>query len=108
MLECGVLLAAAYMLTRRLWLCVGMHFAWNFAQGGIFSAAVSGMKATGFLQAQMTGTAWLTGGGFGAEASLVALLLCTIAGILLLLAAARRDHIVQPFWSAGRSSGQAA
>jgi len=56
----------------------------------------------------MTGTAWLTGGGFGAEASLVALLLCTIAGILLLLAAARRDHIVQPFWSAGRSSGQAA
>ena len=45
------LLAAAYMLTRRLWLCIGIHFAWNFTQGGIFSAAVSGgaTKGTGWF-----------------------------------------------------------
>jgi membrane protease YdiL (CAAX protease family) len=106
MLEAGVLLAAAYMLTRRLWLCIGIHFGWNFTQGGIFSAAVSGGKTTGFLQGRMTGPAWLTGGAFGAEASLVALVVCTIAGLLLLIAAKRRYHVIQPFWSA--SSRQAA
>lgn len=29
-------------LTRRLWLGMGLHMSWNFAQGGIFSGAVSG------------------------------------------------------------------
>jgi hypothetical protein len=108
MLVGGVMLAAAHMLTRRLWLCIGIHFARNFTQGGIFSAAVSGMKTTGFFQAQMTGPAWLTGRAFGAEASLAVWLQCTVAGILLRMAAARRNQIVQPFWSAGLLQGQAA
>jgi hypothetical protein len=103
MLEGGVMLAAAYMLTRRLWLCIGIHFAWNFTQGGVFSAAVSGGKTSGFLQGQMAGPTWLTGGAFGAEASLVALVVCVIAGLLLLIAAARRNHVIQPFWSASSS-----
>ena len=41
--EAGVLLAAAFILTRRLWLGMGLHMSWNFAQGGIFSDTVSGM-----------------------------------------------------------------
>src|SRR6202167_5918387 len=93
MLEAGILLAAAYMLTRRLWLCMGIHFAWNFTQGGIFSAAVSGGKAKGLLQGQMIGPAWLTGGSFGVEASVVALVVCIIAGLLLVIAAERRGQV---------------
>ena len=53
-IEAGVLLAAAFMLTRRLWLCIGVHIAWNFTQGGIFSVAVSGGKGTGLLQSRMS------------------------------------------------------
>src|SRR3984957_10430913 len=100
MLEAGVMLAAAYMLTRRLWLCIGIHFAWNLTQGGVFSAAVSGGKTSGFLQGQMTSPTGLTGGAFGAEGSLVAVVVCIIAGLLLLIAATRRNHVIQPFWSA--------
>jgi membrane protease YdiL (CAAX protease family) len=100
MLEAGILLAAAYMLTRRLWLCIGIHFAWNFAEGGVFSAAVSGGTSDGLLQAKLVGPVWLTGGAFGAEASLVAVLLCTIAGLLLLLAARQRHQVLPPSWSA--------
>jgi membrane protease YdiL (CAAX protease family) len=100
MLEAGVLLAAAFMLTRRLWLCIGIHFAWNFCQGGIFSAAVSGGNITGLLQARMTGPVWLTGGRFGAEASVVAVLVCASAGLLLVLAAKRKRSVIRPFWSA--------
>jgi membrane protease YdiL (CAAX protease family) len=99
MLEAGILLAAAYMLTRRLWFCMGIHFAWNFTQGGIFSAAVSGGAISGLLQSRLAGPVWLTGGAFGAEASVLAVVVCVAAGILLLLAARRRGHVIPSPWS---------
>jgi len=34
-IEAGLLLGLAYMLTRRLWMVIAMHFSWNFVQGGI-------------------------------------------------------------------------
>jgi uncharacterized protein len=98
-IEAGVLLAAAYMFTRRLWLCIGIHIAWNFTQGGVFSVAVSGGSAKGLLQATMVGPDWLTGGIFGVEASIVALAVCSSAGVILIIAAVKAGHIVQPFWS---------
>jgi membrane protease YdiL (CAAX protease family) len=106
--EGGVLLAAAYMLTRRLWLCIGIHMAWNFTQGGIFSVAVSGGASKGLLQARMVGPDWLTGGRFGAEASVAAWAVCAAAGIALLVLAVKKGHIVRPFWSNRISSDQQA
>jgi uncharacterized protein len=103
-IEAGVLLAAAYMLTRRLWFCIGIHIAWNFTQGGIFSVAVSGGQSKGLLQSKTVGPDWLTGGIFGAEASVVALVVCTAAGIILITAAVRKGHVLAPFWVGG--SGQ--
>jgi membrane protease YdiL (CAAX protease family) len=98
-IEAGVLLAAAYMLTRRLWLCIGTHIAWNFTQGGIFSVAVSGGKSKGLLQSRMIGPDWLTGGAFGAEASVVALALCLAAGMVLVALAIKKGNVVAPFWA---------
>jgi uncharacterized protein len=97
-IEAGVLLAAAFMFTRRLWLCIGVHIAWNFTQGGVFSVAVSGGKSTGLLQSRMVGPDWLTGGTFGAEASVVALVVCAAAGIVLVVLAIRKGNVVAPFW----------
>src|SRR5262249_21623370 len=65
-LEAGVLLAAAYMLTRRLWLPIGIHAAWNFTEGGLFGAATSGRNLPGLLQTTTRGPEWLSGGAFGA------------------------------------------
>ena len=42
--EAGILLAAAYMLTRRLWLAWGIHFGWNWIQGSFFGVRVSGTE----------------------------------------------------------------
>lgn len=99
-IEAGVLLAAAYMVTRRLWLCVGMHIAWNFTQGGIFSVAVSGSAGKGgLLQSTMVGPEWLTGGAFGAEASVAALAVCVAAGIVLIVLAIKKGHVVPPSWA---------
>jgi hypothetical protein len=103
MVEAGVMLAAAYMVTRRLWFCIGIHVAWNFTEGGIFSAAVSAGDTKGLLQAKLIGADWLTGGSFGVEGSIVAFAICSGAGILLVGKAVRQGNIVRPFWSATRS-----
>lgn len=72
-IEAGLLLGAAYKWAGTLWLPIGIHWAWNFAQGNIFGFAVSGEKAgESLLQARIEGAGWLTGGAFGAEASVVA------------------------------------
>jgi uncharacterized protein len=102
MLEGGVVLAAAYMLTRRLWLCMGTHFAWNFAQGPVFSAAVSGGVTHGLLQSTLVGPAWLTGGNFGVEGSGVALAIWLIAGLLLLIAGRRKGQMIPSPWTTPR------
>jgi membrane protease YdiL (CAAX protease family) len=98
-LEAGILLAAAYTLTRRLWLAIGIHFAWNFMQGGIFGIVISGNEPMpGLLRSSLIGPEWLTGGAFGAEASVVAVVLCLLAGIYLLVLSVRKGHVIRPFW----------
>ena len=103
-IEGGVLLAAAYMLTRRLWLCIGIHIAWNFTQGGVFSVAVSGGASKGLLQSRMVGPDWLTGGAFGAEASVGALAVCIVAGIALVFLAVRKGNVIPTIWPGGRAA----
>jgi CAAX protease family protein len=34
--EGGVLPSSAYVLTRRLWLPIGIHFGWDFSQDALF------------------------------------------------------------------------
>ncbi len=97
-LEAGLLLAAAFMLTRTLWLPIGIHFAWNFTQGGIFGVAVSGNEVAGLLRGELAGPELLSGGSFGAEASLFAVAVCLTAGLLFLAAAIRNGRIVRPAW----------
>lgn len=98
MLEAGIMLAGAYLLTRRLWLPIGIHIAWNVTQGGIFSVPVSGIALTGLIDGTLSGPEWLTGGYFGAEASIVAVIVCLSLAVWLLREAARRGHIMPPRW----------
>jgi len=93
-LEAGVLLAAAYLLQRRLWLPMGIHAAWNFFQGGVFGIPVSGGASPGLLRSHLSGPAWLSGGGFGAEATVVALLVCLAAGLVMLRRAWSRGQFI--------------
>jgi membrane protease YdiL (CAAX protease family) len=98
-LEAGILLAAAYMYTRSLWFVMGLHFAWNFTEGGVFATSVSGGPKEGVIDVHFAGPDLLTGGSFGPEASLPAVLVCTAAGIAFIMFAVRANHVVKPFWS---------
>ena len=98
-MEAGLLLGAAYLLTRRLWLAIGIHAAWNFTQGWVYSIPVSGGAAPlGLLITRRVGPDWLTGGDFGLEASVIALVVATGAGLVMLALAVRRGHMVAPMW----------
>lgn len=90
--EAGILLAAAYLVTRSLWLAIGLHIGWNFTEGGIFGAAVSGGKSHGLIATVFSGPDWLTGGKFGPEASLTAVIVCVVVAAILLLVAIRRGE----------------
>ncbi|WP_326632750.1 CPBP family intramembrane metalloprotease [Nonomuraea fuscirosea] len=91
----GVMLAAAYVATRSLWLPIGLHFAWNFTHTGIFGVSLSGSDSPveGLLNVTLSGPSALTGGVFGPEASLLALVVCLVPTIALLRRAKRTGQI---------------
>ena len=96
--EAGVLLGGVYMLTRSLWMPIGLHAAWNFTQGFIFDVPVSGVDSQGMVEARLSGPEILSGGEFGLEASLLALLVATAAGVWFVLRAVKQGRLVQPWW----------
>lgn len=93
--EAGLLFGAVYAATRSLWLPIGLHLGWNFAEGGIFGTTVSGSAhgPASLLRATVSGPAALTGGEFGPEAGVVAILVCGVPAVLFLRLAAKRGRI---------------
>lgn len=98
-MEAGLLLGGAYMLTRSLWMPIGLHFGWNITQGLIWDVPVSGYEADGIVAAELSGNPLLSGGAFGLEASLIALIIATFFGVWLIKLAIDRGQLMRPMWS---------
>jgi membrane protease YdiL (CAAX protease family) len=97
--EMGVMPALAYILTRNIWLAVGMHFGWNFAEGFVFGAYDSGLRDPHALfRATLSGADLLTGGSFGPEGSILSLGLCLLASVILIVLIRRKADWQQPRW----------
>ncbi|MDO5722704.1 MAG: type II CAAX endopeptidase family protein [Actinomycetaceae bacterium] len=95
--EAGILLGAAYLLTRRLWLAIGIHAAWNAVQGGLWSSAVSGTgQRQGLLVASFDGPDWLTGGAMGIEGAVLALVSCLAVASWMLVRMHQEKLFVAP------------
>lgn len=97
-LEAGVLLGLAYIATRSLWLPIGLHFAWNYCEGPIFGTTVSGGHAAlkSAVSAHLDGPAWLTGGTFGPEAGVCAILASLVTSIALAMLLRKRKGLFRP------------
>ncbi|MEV0300865.1 CPBP family intramembrane glutamic endopeptidase [Streptomyces prasinus] len=94
-IEAGGMLAAAYAATRTLWVPIGLHFGWNFAAAGIFSTEVSGNNTPqGLLDTMTSGPTWVTGGDFGPEASVYAVLFGVLVTIGFMWLARKRGNLV--------------
>ena len=78
----AVLLGLAYLRTRSLALPIGIHLGWNWAQGHLLGFGVSGYEQAGWFHPLLQEKPeWVTGGSFGPEASVFAV----IVDIMLIL-----------------------
>ncbi len=91
-LEAGVLLGAAFAWRRNLWFAIGLHAAWN-ALEGLLGVPVSGHTDPGLIGITVHGPAWLTGGDFGVEGSVVPVLLSVALAVPMLVAARRQGTL---------------
>jgi uncharacterized protein len=98
-IEAGLLLGASYIYSKNLWMPIFIHFSWNFSEGGIYGAIISGSGLEkSFINSKINGPELLTGGAFGPENSLQAVILGLTVGILFLWIAQKQDKIVNPYW----------
>jgi membrane protease YdiL (CAAX protease family) len=95
----GFMLGAAFIYSRNLWFPIALHFAWNFTQSGIFGAITSGNeKTSSLLEAKIQGPEFITGGEFGPEGSIQAIVFCALGTILLLALSQKQNKIITPYW----------
>lgn len=78
-LASGWLFGMAYAYHQTIWVPVGMHWAWNYLEGGVFGCSVSGtpLDYRPLITLRISGTDLLSGGAFGPEASII----CVALGI---------------------------
>lgn len=96
-LQAGVILAAVYTLTHRIWMALGLHMAWDFANDGIFGVGIAGQSGEtlrGLFQASLNGPELLNGGKFGIEASIIALVIVLLAGIAIFWMAMQNGQFI--------------
>ncbi len=84
----GLFLASGYLMTKQLWLPIGLHIGWNFFEGVGFGFPVSGLDIYHLTRITVSGPELWTGGAFGPEAGLV-LLPGLLLGTVLIFAYAR-------------------
>ena len=86
----GFFLALPLILTRQLWLSIGLHIGWNFFEGVVFGFPVSGLNTFKLLRHTVSGPGLWTGGVFGPEAGLL-VIPALLLGSLLVFYYARSD-----------------
>lgn len=86
----GVILALVSRATGSLWPAMAMHGAWNFLVASVLSLPVSGVDMYHMLDLRLSGPRWITGGGYGPEASAVLTPMLVAACALLIRRAGAR------------------
>ncbi|MFC2134126.1 lysostaphin resistance A-like protein [Bacteroidota bacterium] len=98
-----LLLGGAYMLTRRIWLVMGLHWSWNFFQAGVFGMPNSGFVQPSWIQASIEGPEWFTGGAWGIEASYISIAINLIIGLYFVKLVIDNGLLVMPSWKRGKN-----
>ena len=98
-IEAGLLLGMAYAWTRSLWFVMALHAAWNVTQGAVLGIPVSGFHVDGLMTSTTSGPVLLSGGEFGAEASILTVVICSSLGLWFAFKAVKDGRIVRPAWS---------
>jgi hypothetical protein len=80
----GLLFSCAYLVSRSLWLPIGLHIGWNLAEIHLLGLPGSGMTEPALIRSVVHGPEVVTGGAFGPEGGLLGLA-AIVLGIIILL-----------------------
>jgi uncharacterized protein len=98
-IQAGFLLSAVYVFSRSLWLPIFLHFAWDFTEPGIYGAINPGNTLDKSLfTSEINGPELLTGGELGPENSIQSAIFCSMAGLLFLWLAKRKNNFIKTYW----------
>ena len=93
--QAGFLLTASYVYCRNLWLPIFLHFAWDFAEPGIFGGINPGNRVDKSLfSSELSGPHLFTGGPSGPQNSIQAAAFCLLAGLIFLWLAKKKNHFI--------------
>ncbi|WP_051617591.1 CPBP family intramembrane glutamic endopeptidase [Prevotella sp. HUN102] len=94
-IEAGLLFGTIYKWCNNLWMPIGIHWAWNYLQGNVFGFEVSGTDSgSSIITPEITGHELITGGSFGAEASVISVII-GIAFTLFFLQMIRKGELIK-------------
>jgi uncharacterized protein len=80
----GMIFCLTIRRTGTLWLAVGFHAAWDWAQTFFYGTADSGLMGQGhLLNSTSEGPKWITGGGAGPEGSVIAFAVLLLFALLV-------------------------
>lgn len=93
----AILFCTYFVCYKDLWLLIGAHFGWNFFMGPFYGTTVSNvekLQGKSVFKVTITGSEYMTGGGFGPEGSLVttAILIAIITGVIVI--ARRKTNLI--------------
>jgi len=82
----GLWLGTAYLKTRSLWFCTGLHLSWNFVMVYVFGLPVSGLKDFDHLSLLIGSSyppVWVSGGSYGPEGGVVSALILGLSILMI-------------------------
>jgi membrane protease YdiL (CAAX protease family) len=98
-IQAGILLPAAFIYSRNLWLPIFLHFAWDFSEPGIFGGINPGISIDKTLfTSKIAGTTFISGGQTGPQNSIQAFVLCSATAIFFLWMAKQKNNFINPSW----------
>ena len=95
----GVWFGVAYLKTRDLWFCFGLHWMWNWAQGAIFGSEISGytdLTPVSLLREVDSGPRWLTGDTYGVEGGVVTTIALVVSTVVIYYLPYQRPSPLEP------------
>lgn len=80
----SVMFTTMYVHFQSLWVPIGFHMGWNFCLKAVIGTTMSGKESTfGMFNSHLSGNNFITGGQFGIEASIIAMLFYATIAFLL-------------------------
>ncbi len=93
----GAFWTMVFVISRNLWIAAANHAAWNFAiiLTGLQLSGLDYWRALAPFESRYNGPAWLTGGAFGPEDSIVTIVVIALCLVALMYWAKTKNHLVE-------------